>query len=256
MSDGPVGVEFTTSRVTTRFSTNLATSARCEYVNSVYGWVRQHVDSDTGCQYFSKVDIRNLCTFSDEKTSEKCGSPGGLGSGIYKGVVGSCQIMQLWYSSFLCEFQISDERCVEGGMSTSPPPSSPTTTGVSGKVVIAKQRQSKGGIGAGAIVAIFIVLMLICCIGAWCVYAYRHPTSKSGLFLIDVSSSSSPFLCKMLRSCKLFKMKEFLWTKFFKKARVDCCRVGWKDLFFSMSCEGLSFFFPRERGLRIVFSTK
>ncbi|XP_067056809.1 plexin domain-containing protein 2-like isoform X3 [Acropora muricata] len=82
---------------------------------------------------------------------------------------------------------ISDERCVERGMSTSPPPSSPTTTGVSGKVATAKQRQSKGGIGAGAIVAIFIVLMLICCIGAWCVYAYRHPTSKSGLFLIDIS---------------------------------------------------------------------
>lgn len=72
-------------------------------------------------------------------------------------------------------------------MSTSPPPSSPTTTGVSGKVATAKQRQSKGGIGAGAIVAIVILLMLICCIGAWCVYAYRHPTSKSGLFLIDVS---------------------------------------------------------------------
>ena len=99
------------------------------------------------------------------------------------------------------------------------------TTGVSGKVAAAKKRQSKGGIGAGAIVAIFIVLILICCIGAWCVYAYRHPTSKSGLFLIDVSSSSS-FLFKMLRSCKLFKMKELLWTKFFKKARVDCYRVG------------------------------
>ena len=122
-------------------------------------------------------------------------------------------------------------------MSTSLPQSTPMTTGVSGKVAAAKQRQSKGGIGAGAIVAIFIVLILICCVGAWCVYAYRHPTSKSGLFLIDVSSSSS-FLCKMLRSCKLFKMKEFLWTKFFKKARVDCCRVGWKDLLFSMSCEG------------------
>ena len=109
-------------------------------------------------------------------------------------------------------------------MSTSLPQSTPMTTGVSGKVAAAKQRQSKGGIGAGAIVAIFIVLILICCVGAWCVYAYRHPTSKSGLFLIDVSSSSS-FLFKMLRSCKLFKMKELLWTKFFKKARVDCCRV-------------------------------
>ena len=132
-------------------------------------------------------------------------------------------------------------------MSTSPPPSSPTTTGVSGKVATAKQRQSKGGIGAGAIVAIVIVLMLICCIGAWCVYAYRHPTSKSGLFLIDVSSSSK-FRFKMLRSCKLLKMKELLWTKHFSKTRVDCCRVGWG---------GVSFlFFPVERGWRIFFCTK
>ena len=144
-------------------------------------------------------------------------------------------------------------------MSTSPPPSSPTTTGVSGKVVTAKQRQSKGGIGAGAIVAIFIVLILICCIGAWCVYAYRHPTSKSGLFLIDVSSSSS-FLFKMLRSCKLFEMKELLWTKFFKKARVDCCRVGWKDLLFPMSCggEACHFFFQGKEvgGLCFVQNSK
>ncbi|XP_015767952.1 PREDICTED: plexin domain-containing protein 2-like isoform X2 [Acropora digitifera] len=81
----------------------------------------------------------------------------------------------------------SDEKSVEEGMSTSLPQSTPMTTGVSGKVAAAKQRQSKGGIGAGAIVAIFIVLILICCVGAWCVYAYRHPTSKSGLFLIDIS---------------------------------------------------------------------
>ncbi|XP_067056805.1 plexin domain-containing protein 1-like isoform X3 [Acropora muricata] len=81
----------------------------------------------------------------------------------------------------------SDEKSVGVGMSTSLPQSTPMTTGVSGKVAAAKQRQSKGGIGAGAIVAIFIVLILICCVGAWCVYAYRHPTSKSGLFLIDIS---------------------------------------------------------------------
>ena len=97
------------------------------------------------------------------------------------------------------------------------PQSTPMTTDVSGKVAAAKQHQSKGGIGAGAIVAIFIVLVLICCVGAWCVYAYRHSTSKSGLFLIDVSCSSN-FRFKMLRSCKLLKMKELLWAKFLKKS--------------------------------------
>ena len=110
-------------------------------------------------------------------------------------------------------------------MSTSLPQSSPTTTGVSGKLAAVKQRQSKGGIGAGAIVAIFIVLVLITCIGAWFVYAYRHPTSKSGLLLIDVSSFSN-FRFKMLRSSKLLKLKELLWAKYFNKTRVDCCRVG------------------------------
>ena len=85
-------------------------------------------------------------------------------------------------------------------MSTSLPQSTPGTTDVSGKVAAEKPRQSKGGIGAGAIVAIIIVLMLICCISAWCVYAYRHPTSKSGLFLIDVSSFSN-FRCCVLVKC-------------------------------------------------------
>ena len=130
-------------------------------------------------------------------------------------------------------------------MPTSLPQSTPMTTDVSGKVAAAQQRQSKGGIGAGAIVAIFIVLILICCIGAWCVYAYRHPTSKSGLFLIDVSSSSN-FRFKMLRSCKLLKLKELLWTKFFKKTRVDRCRVGCMKgsvVFNELWKGGLSFFF-------------
>ena len=29
----------------------------CKYVNSVYRWVRQHVDSDTGCRSSPKVDM-------------------------------------------------------------------------------------------------------------------------------------------------------------------------------------------------------
>ncbi|XP_068743103.1 plexin domain-containing protein 1-like [Montipora capricornis] len=48
-------------------------------------------------------------------------------------------------------------------------------------------RKSEGGIGAGAIFGICIVLVLVISIGAWCVYAYRYPTTKSGLFLIEMS---------------------------------------------------------------------
>jgi len=47
--------------------------------------------------------------------------------------------------------------------------------------------RSKGGVPAGTIVVICIVLILVVGIAAWCVYAYRHPTSKSGLFLIDAT---------------------------------------------------------------------
>ncbi|XP_068742567.1 plexin domain-containing protein 1-like [Montipora capricornis] len=50
-----------------------------------------------------------------------------------------------------------------------------------------KGTKSKGGIGAGAIFGICIVLVLVISIGAWCFYAYRYPTSKSGLFLIEMS---------------------------------------------------------------------
>lgn len=51
----------------------------------------------------------------------------------------------------------------------------------------AQQRGSKRGIGTGAIVGICILLVVVICIAAWCAYAYRHPTSKSGLFLIDAT---------------------------------------------------------------------
>ena len=49
-----------------------------------------------------------------------------------------------------------------------------------------RKTEEKKGIGAGAIVAIVFVLVIIIGIAAWCVYAYRHPTSKSGLFFIEV----------------------------------------------------------------------
>ena len=52
-----------------------------------------------------------------------------------------------------------------------------------------QQQNSKGGVGAGAIVGTCIVLLLIIAMAAWCVYAYRNPTTKSGLFLIDVSGT-------------------------------------------------------------------
>ena len=74
--------------------------------------------------------------------------------------------------SWHLNFQMSEDKCLLG----------------------AERHRSKRGIGAGAIVGICIVLMLIIGIAAWCVYAYRHPTSKSGLFLIDVSCFYSCFI--------------------------------------------------------------
>ena len=50
-------------------------------------------------------------------------------------------------------------------------------------------KKPKRGVGAGAIVGICIVLLVIIGMAAWCVYAYRNPTTKSGLFLIDVSAT-------------------------------------------------------------------
>ncbi|XP_027057351.1 plexin domain-containing protein 2-like [Pocillopora damicornis] len=50
-----------------------------------------------------------------------------------------------------------------------------------------RRSHEKKGIGAGAIVAICFVLVLIIGVAAWCMYAYRYPTSKSGLFLIEAS---------------------------------------------------------------------
>ena len=67
--------------------------------------------------------------------------------------------------SFVFWYQLSDERCLAG------------------------TEREKGGLGAGAIVGICIVLLLIIGMAAWCVYAYRNPTTKSGLFLIDVSAT-------------------------------------------------------------------
>lgn len=87
---------------------------------------------------------------------------------------------------------ISDERCVAGRPTTTAftqtrnnIESSSTTTATI--AAVKRQESEDKGIGAGAIVAIFIVLVLVISAVAWCVYAYRHPTSQSGLFLIDIS---------------------------------------------------------------------
>jgi cell division protein FtsN len=45
------------------------------------------------------------------------------------------------------------------------------------------------GISSGATVAIVIVcivLIIVIALGAWCFYAYTHPVTPSGLFLIEV----------------------------------------------------------------------
>ena len=52
-----------------------------------------------------------------------------------------------------------------------------------------RKTEEKEGLGAGAIFGIVLLLVLVIGIAAWCVYAYRHPTSKSGLFFIEVKFS-------------------------------------------------------------------
>lgn len=70
--------------------------------------------------------------------------------------------------------EITDKRCVAKGRSQS----------------------SRGGIGAGAIVVICIVLVLVICVSAWCFYAYRYPTTKSGLYLIELSRRPREFFSR------------------------------------------------------------
>ncbi|KAL9966301.1 hypothetical protein ACROYT_G024354 [Oculina patagonica] len=51
-----------------------------------------------------------------------------------------------------------------------------------------RKLKDKKGIGAGAIIGIILIFVL-----AWCVYAYNHPTSKSGLFLIEATRKPRDF---------------------------------------------------------------
>lgn len=89
---------------------------------------------------------------------------------------------------------IPPERCVD--VSTKFPTTFPTasperrktsTAAVSGSVAAAKQQQLRNVISAGAIVGICLALVLVICVGAWCLYVYRNPTSKAGLCVINIS---------------------------------------------------------------------
>ncbi|XP_078376882.1 plexin domain-containing protein 2-like isoform X1 [Oculina patagonica] len=75
------------------------------------------------------------------------------------------------------------EECLSGG-----PPSK------QGKSKDQKRNsKDKKGIGAGAIIGIIVILVLVIGIAAWCVYAYKHPTSKSGLFFIEATRKPRDF---------------------------------------------------------------
>lgn len=90
-------------------------------------------------------------------------------------------------SCLMSELQISHRRCVDGEGTTASPERRKTSTAVSGSVAAAKHHQPRNVITAGAIVGICMALVFVICVGAWCLYAYRNPTSKAGLCLIDVS---------------------------------------------------------------------
>ena len=92
----------------------------------------------------------------------------------------SSSIICVLLCSFVFWYQPSDERCVAGTEQEKQQQKSKGGLGA---------KKPKGGVGAGAIVGISIVLLLIIGMAAWCVYAYRNPTTKSGLFLIDVSAT-------------------------------------------------------------------
>jgi len=80
--------------------------------------------------------------------------------------------------------EISDVRCLPGRKTST---TTTTTTTALYRQNEKQKGRSKGGVSAGTIVGICIVLILVIGIAAWCAYAYRHPTSKSGLFLIDAT---------------------------------------------------------------------
>jgi len=62
-------------------------------------------------------------------------------------------------------------------------------------VYSSESSSNMSGVTAGGIIAIVLFLIVIIGIGAWCFYAYTHPVSRSGLFLIDVSNHYDKLLC-------------------------------------------------------------
>ena len=61
-----------------------------------------------------------------------------------------------------------------------------------------RKSEDKKRLGAGAIFGIVLLLLFVIGIAAWCVYAYWHPTSKSGLFFIEVKFFSVTLVKKFL----------------------------------------------------------
>ncbi|XP_033627803.1 plexin domain-containing protein 2-like [Asterias rubens] len=51
--------------------------------------------------------------------------------------------------------------------------------------ITGSSRVSRQGLTVGAVVCITLIGLLICSLFVWAVYAYRHPTSPSGLFIIE-----------------------------------------------------------------------
>ncbi|XP_048580031.1 plexin domain-containing protein 2 isoform X3 [Nematostella vectensis] len=84
-----------------------------------------------------------------------------------------------WFQSF-CNYHAIITECA-GNFSTVRPPVSDNHG-----IVYASKDKQNSGLGAGAIVGICLVVAFIVAAGAWCLFAYTHPTSSSGLFLISL----------------------------------------------------------------------
>ena len=58
--------------------------------------------------------------------------------------------------------------------------------------------------GAVFVIVVIVILLVACLVGlvVWLVYAYRHPTSPSGMFLMEVSSCYSN-VCSLTLGCML-----------------------------------------------------
>lgn len=138
---------------------------------------------DRPCAHFEEKGYREIYRFSSPRI-DVSPAPLRFFNILLSVIPNSCLMSQL---------QIPPERCVD--VSTKFPTTFPTasperrktsTAAVWGSVAAAKQQQPRNVISAGAIVGICLALVLVICVGAWCLYAYRNPTSKAGLCVINV----------------------------------------------------------------------